>query len=108
MLIFEGEVVDSKEVFSDGEEVDERKIFDEKKFRKGRSGEVEIVMKGKEVEIVECVWDEWWLEGNGIKDVDVVVKDGEKEFVLVFILFEKGMKKKEKKDVKKCWKYKCI
>lgn len=104
----EGEAADSKEVLSDGEEADERKILDEKKPRKGRSGEAEIVTKGKEAETVERVRDERRLEGNGTKDADVVVKDGEKELAPASTPPEKGIKKKEKKDAKKRRKHKRI
>lgn len=48
------------------------------------------------------------MDGNGIRVLEIFVKDGEREFVLVFFLFEKGVRKKEKRDVKKRRKYRCF
>ena len=105
----EGEAgTEGKEALSDGEETDERKILDEKKSRKGRGGEAEIVPKGKGAESVERVRDERRFEGNGTKDEGVVVKDGDKELAPASPPPEKGIKKKEKKDAKKRKKHKRI
>ncbi|XP_078373416.1 uncharacterized protein LOC144657012 isoform X2 [Oculina patagonica] len=104
----EGEAVEGKEALSDGEETEEKRVFEEKKTRKIKSGEAEIALKDKEAEAEERVWDERRVHGNGTKTEEIGVKDGEKELAPASPPQEKGIKKKEKKDAKKRKKHKRI
>lgn len=97
------ETVDGeKETVSGGEGSAEKRGLEEKEPRKGsRDGNTATaVQKGKEG-TRDDVWDERRVDGNGTRALETLVKDGERELAPASPPPEKGVRKKEKRDVKK-------
>lgn len=97
----EGEAVEEKEALSAGEDAEEKRSVEGKK-KKGRDGDAEIAVKGKEG---EREWNEPRLQGNGVKtEEELPAKDNNSNKVIAPAspsLPEKGVKRKEKKEKRK-------